>query len=240
MRFLPRAWLTHWQISKSSNPQISNPQISHLQISASFWHRFCLTVHVSYADDLSDRVRRLAVRVIRFARALARGPVADPIVRQLVRCGCGVSANYRSARRSRSRAEFIARLAVVVEEADEAEHWLAIICAIPNPQIPKSSNPQILKSSNLRHRCAKPGPLTGRTGCDALGWRSSGRVGRCCSKLTGSVLAKVAGVALDRPPGSLEAAREPEAVVVVAERGRDLAAERDTADRERVAPGSAA
>ena len=49
------------------------------------------------------------------------------IGRQLLRAGTGVSANYHAAGRARSRKEFIARLGVVLEEADEAEHWLDIL-----------------------------------------------------------------------------------------------------------------
>jgi four helix bundle protein len=49
------------------------------------------------------------------------------MARQLVRAATGESANYRAARRGRSRAEFIAKLGVVAEEADEAEHWLTLI-----------------------------------------------------------------------------------------------------------------
>ena len=81
----------------------------------------------SPADALALRSEAFAVRTIRFARSLARSPVIDSIARQLSRSGPGISANYRSARRSRSRAEFIARLGVVVDEADETEHWLSMI-----------------------------------------------------------------------------------------------------------------
>jgi four helix bundle protein len=49
------------------------------------------------------------------------------VARQLARSVPSVSANYRSARRARSRAEFIARLGIVVDEADESEHWLAVL-----------------------------------------------------------------------------------------------------------------
>jgi four helix bundle protein len=58
---------------------------------------------------------------------MARGPATDAIARQLARSGPGISANYRSTRRARSRAEFIARLGIVVDEADETEHWLCMI-----------------------------------------------------------------------------------------------------------------
>src|SRR2546426_8942353 len=46
---------------------------------------------------------------------------------QLVRCGTSVGANYRAACRSRSRAEFAAKLGVVAEEADESLYWLELI-----------------------------------------------------------------------------------------------------------------
>jgi len=58
---------------------------------------------------------------------MACNPASDAIVRQLARSGTGISANYRSARRARSRAEFIARLGIVVEKADETEHWLRLM-----------------------------------------------------------------------------------------------------------------
>jgi len=48
-------------------------------------------------------------------------------VRQLARSGTSISANYRAAGRARSRAEFTAKIGVVAEEADEAEHWLEIL-----------------------------------------------------------------------------------------------------------------
>jgi four helix bundle protein len=47
--------------------------------------------------------------------------------KQLLRCGTSVGANYRAACRSRSRAEFISRLSIVVEEADEACYWLELL-----------------------------------------------------------------------------------------------------------------
>jgi four helix bundle protein len=82
---------------------------------------------MSQADDLAARLKRFATRVIKFARTLPREPAADVIVRQLVGAGTGESANYHSARRGRSRAEFISKLNVAAEEADEAEHWLIVI-----------------------------------------------------------------------------------------------------------------
>jgi len=65
--------------------------------------------------------------VLKFVRTLSREPAVDGVARQLARSGPGVSSNYRSTRRARSRAEFIARLGVVVDEADESEHWLSVL-----------------------------------------------------------------------------------------------------------------
>ena len=81
----------------------------------------------SHAEELRQRVKHFAVRIIRFVRTLPRDPAGDAVGRQLVRCGTGVSSNYRAACRARSRAEFVAKLGIVVEEADEAEHWLDVI-----------------------------------------------------------------------------------------------------------------
>ena len=81
----------------------------------------------SPADLLSERAERFAVRVLKFVRTFPREPAADGVARQLARSGPGVSSNYRSTRRARSRAEFIARLGVVVDEADETEHWLSVL-----------------------------------------------------------------------------------------------------------------
>jgi four helix bundle protein len=81
----------------------------------------------SQADELSDRVRRFAVRVLKFVRTLPRDPATDAVARQLAKAAPSESANYRAARRARSRAEFVAKLGTVAEEADEAEHWLDVL-----------------------------------------------------------------------------------------------------------------
>jgi four helix bundle protein len=78
-------------------------------------------------DELSVRARRFAVRTLKFVRTLPRDPAADAVARQLARSATSVSANHRSARRARSRAEFIARLALVLDESDESEHWFVVL-----------------------------------------------------------------------------------------------------------------
>jgi four helix bundle protein len=79
------------------------------------------------SNELRARVKRFAIRVIKYVNALPPAIHVRDIGRQLIRAATGVSANYHAAGRSRSRREWIARLGVVVEEADEAEHWLDIL-----------------------------------------------------------------------------------------------------------------
>ena len=78
-------------------------------------------------QQLRDRVKRFAIRVVRFVRTLPQTVDGQEIGRQLLRAGTGVSANYHATGRSRSRAEFVAKLGVVLEEADEAEHWVDVL-----------------------------------------------------------------------------------------------------------------
>ena len=73
---------------------------------------------------------RFAVRVVRFCRTLPDTWEARRIGGQLIDAGTSVAMNYRSATRGRSRAEFIAKLGVVVEEADESVGWLELISRV--------------------------------------------------------------------------------------------------------------
>jgi four helix bundle protein len=81
----------------------------------------------SQANELAARLKRFATRIVIFARAMPSDPSAQVLARQLTGSGTAESANYHSARRGRSRAEFIAKLGVAAEEADETEHWLIVI-----------------------------------------------------------------------------------------------------------------
>ena len=78
-------------------------------------------------SELRTRVKRFAIRVVKFVRAFSRDIATREIGYQLLKSGTGESANYHAACRGRSRAEFIAKLGTVVEEADETEHWLDVI-----------------------------------------------------------------------------------------------------------------
>src|SRR5262245_58173433 len=77
--------------------------------------------------ELKQRTKAFALRVMRLIGSLPETTVGRAIGQQLVRSGTSVGANYRSACRGRSKAEFIAKLGTVVEEADESGFWLELI-----------------------------------------------------------------------------------------------------------------
>jgi four helix bundle protein len=78
-------------------------------------------------QELRARTKQFALRVIRMCQALPRSREANVIAQQILRSATSVAANYRSAGRSRSKAEFVARIGVVLEEADETVLWLELL-----------------------------------------------------------------------------------------------------------------
>ncbi len=76
---------------------------------------------------LKERTKAFALAVIRFVNVMERNDVTRVIGRQLLRSGTSVGANYRSACRARSAAEFRAKLEIVEEEADESCYWLKLL-----------------------------------------------------------------------------------------------------------------
>lgn len=73
------------------------------------------------------RTKRFALDVIRFCCTLPRTPECAVVARQLVRSATSVGANYRAVCRAQSRADFVAKLALVEEEADESLYWLELL-----------------------------------------------------------------------------------------------------------------
>lgn len=72
------------------------------------------------ADELEDRTKKFALRIIKLVESLPRTFVASHIGKQLLKAGTSVAANYRAARRARSKNEFYSKISIVVEEADES------------------------------------------------------------------------------------------------------------------------
>lgn len=73
------------------------------------------------------RTKAYSLRIIKLVETLPKEEVARTLGHQLLRAGCSVSANDRAAHRAKSRADFIAKLAIVEEECDETIHWLELL-----------------------------------------------------------------------------------------------------------------
>jgi len=78
------------------------------------------------ADDLKARTKLFALRILKLVAALPDTVLGRLVGGQLARAGTSVASNYRAACRGRSKAEFIAKLGLVIEEADESAFWLEL------------------------------------------------------------------------------------------------------------------
>jgi four helix bundle protein len=79
------------------------------------------------AETMKLRTKQFAIRIVGVARTLPRTREGDVIGKQLLRSGTAVAANYRAVCRARSHAEFISKISIVVEEADETVFWLELL-----------------------------------------------------------------------------------------------------------------
>ena len=78
-------------------------------------------------EDMVVRTKKFALRILRLVGNLPSSTQARVIGHQLMKSGISVGANYRAARRSRSKAEFLSRLGIVEEEADETLYWIELL-----------------------------------------------------------------------------------------------------------------
>lgn len=79
------------------------------------------------SKDLKDRTKKFALRIVKLVRSLPKTAEAKIFGNQLLRCGTSVGANYRAACRARSRSEFISKIGIVIEEADESIFWIELM-----------------------------------------------------------------------------------------------------------------
>jgi len=79
------------------------------------------------AKELQNRSKKFAISIVKFYKRMPKTDEGRILGKQLLRSSTSVAANYRSVCRSRSRAEFIAKMGVVVEEADESHLWFEIL-----------------------------------------------------------------------------------------------------------------
>jgi four helix bundle protein len=98
------------------------------------------------AVELKDRTKRFAVRIVKLFRSLPRTDEARVIGKQVLRSRTSVAANYRAVCRARSKAEFIAKIGVVVEETDETVFWLELL--VETNIVPQSKMDSLLIEAN--------------------------------------------------------------------------------------------
>jgi four helix bundle protein len=79
------------------------------------------------ADEMKKRTSAFALRIIHLVEALPKTRTADVIGKQLLRCGTSVGANYRASCRAKSQADFVAKMGIVEEEADDTIYWIELL-----------------------------------------------------------------------------------------------------------------
>jgi four helix bundle protein len=78
-------------------------------------------------DELKKRAKQFALRILKLVDAIPNTRSGRIISGQLARAGTSVGANYRAACKARSKKEFVSKIGIVEEEADECEYWLELI-----------------------------------------------------------------------------------------------------------------
>ena len=82
-----------------------------------------------FNNNLKKRAKEFAIKICFSLKNVPYNPVSRELISQLVRSSTSVSANFSSATRARSSAEYYSKLCIVVEECDETEHWLDLMIA---------------------------------------------------------------------------------------------------------------
>lgn len=78
-------------------------------------------------SDLKDKTKNFALRIIKLSDSLPQSRAGNVIANQILRSATSIGANYRAACRARSKADFISKITIVEEEADETLYWLELI-----------------------------------------------------------------------------------------------------------------
>lgn len=84
-------------------------------------------INTDFADAFKGRTKRQAVSIIKFLKTIKSNEEMLVIKHQLIKSATSTAANYRAACRGKSKADFIAKLGIVNEEADETVFWLEVI-----------------------------------------------------------------------------------------------------------------
>jgi four helix bundle protein len=78
------------------------------------------------STDLKRRTKRFALSVLSLVQGIKRTTESEILKKQIIRSATSVGANYRAACRARSRADFISKIKISLEEADETQYWLEL------------------------------------------------------------------------------------------------------------------
>jgi len=99
------------------------------------------------AIDLKQRTKTFALRIIKLSRTISKADDAGRVIaKQIIRSGTSVAANYRATCRARSKAEFVAKIGTVEEEADETALWLELLAE--SGTIPERKLSALLQEAN--------------------------------------------------------------------------------------------
>jgi four helix bundle protein len=97
-------------------------------------------------EELKRRTKAYALRVIRLVETLPNNRTADVIGKQLLRPATSVGANYPAACRAKSQADFIAKMSIVEEEADESLYWMELL--IESGLVPQARLAELMAEGN--------------------------------------------------------------------------------------------
>jgi len=78
-------------------------------------------------NDLKKRTKEFAHRCVKLSLSLPKTDLGNHIRKQLIKCSTSVAANYRAACVAQSKADFVSKLSIVIEEADESCFWMEFI-----------------------------------------------------------------------------------------------------------------
>jgi len=97
-------------------------------------------------NEMKARTMKFALRIIRLVENLPNNKTSGVLGHQLLRSGTSVGSNYRASCRAKSRADFISKLAIVEEEADESIYWMELL--IESGQIKKNLVDNLMKEAH--------------------------------------------------------------------------------------------
>ena len=99
-------------------------------------------------EELRKRTKDFHIAIIKVCESLPRNAAGFEIAKQLIRSGGSVGANYRAALRGKSTADFIYKIEIVIEEADESLYWLEI-CEEAHLLLKEKTEPLLREANEL-------------------------------------------------------------------------------------------